>query len=92
MQADDSLHGTNDSDGEGIDLLETWMLMEFCERGSLERAIKQGKFRRAADGQPEMVRLMAFHSHSCIKRVVEHSSATCKTQSNLADWDKGGRQ
>jgi hypothetical protein len=37
------------------DLLETYIVMEFCPRGSLERALKQGRFRRH-DGQPDMVR------------------------------------
>lgn len=36
------------------DLLETYIVMELCPRGSLERALKQGRFRRR-DGQPDMV-------------------------------------
>ena len=31
------------------------MIMEYCEKGSLERSIFQGKFKKAADAQPEMV-------------------------------------
>ena len=31
------------------------MIMEYCERNSLEKAIFSGKFRRRADGGPEMV-------------------------------------
>jgi hypothetical protein len=29
--------------------------MEFCEKGSLERAVSRGKFIRREDRQPEMV-------------------------------------
>jgi hypothetical protein len=32
------------------------MIMEFCEKGSLERAVLRGKFIRREDRQPEMVR------------------------------------
>ena len=31
------------------------MLMEFCERGTLERAVRRGKF-RTQEGKPNMVR------------------------------------
>jgi hypothetical protein len=31
------------------------MIMEFCEKGSLERAINHGTFVRRSDRQPEMV-------------------------------------
>jgi hypothetical protein len=31
------------------------MIMEFCEKGSLERAVSRGKFNRREDRQPEMV-------------------------------------
>eukprot|EP00775_Hariotina_reticulata_P004708 gene4708-4959_t len=49
-----------DSDGGGRgseqpDLMETWMIMEFCEKGSLERAINHGTFVRRSDRQPEMI-------------------------------------
>lgn len=54
--SDDSSASDSDSSESGSppDLLETWIIMEFCERGSLERALKLGKF-KARDGQPEMV-------------------------------------
>jgi hypothetical protein len=29
--------------------------LQFCEKGSLERAMKLGKFRNKQDGQPDMV-------------------------------------
>ena len=39
------------------DEFETWMLLEFCDRGSLHRAIERGRIAsRAADGQLELVR------------------------------------
>lgn len=31
------------------------MIMEFCEKGSLERAVNQGRFIRRADKLPELV-------------------------------------
>ncbi|KAF6265892.1 hypothetical protein COO60DRAFT_768059 [Scenedesmus sp. NREL 46B-D3] len=43
------------SDNEPRDVLETWMIMEFCEKGSLERAVSRGKFVRREDRQPEMI-------------------------------------
>jgi hypothetical protein len=44
---------SSDDDGTN-DVLETWIIMEYCEKGSLERTVLQGRFRRA-DEQPEMV-------------------------------------
>jgi hypothetical protein len=38
----------------------TLLCSQFCEKGSLERAVKQGKFKRRSDGQPEMVRLRGW--------------------------------
>lgn len=34
--------------------------MEFCEKGSLERAVNQGRFIRRADKHPELVGLLAM--------------------------------
>lgn len=58
--ADDSSSSSGQS-GSGTDappdsMLETWIILQFCERGSLDRAVKLGKFLRKTDGQPEMVR------------------------------------
>ena len=33
--------------------------MEYCEKGSLERSILQGRFKRRSDKQPEMVSELA---------------------------------
>jgi hypothetical protein len=55
--ADDNSDGSGSDSSEAgspPDLLETWIIMEFCERGSLERALKLCKF-KARDGLPEMV-------------------------------------
>lgn len=39
------------------DVLETWMLLEYCDRGSLARAIERGKLQsRAPGGGPDLVR------------------------------------
>lgn len=40
------------------DVLETWMLLEYCERGSLERALARGKLKRPGTNEPDMVRLL----------------------------------
>jgi hypothetical protein len=32
-----------------------WMIMEFCEKGSLERAVSRGTFIRLEDRKPEIV-------------------------------------
>jgi hypothetical protein len=38
------------------DVLETWMLLEYCDRGSLQRAIERGKLQsRAPGGGPDLV-------------------------------------
>ena len=40
------------------DEFETWMLLEFCDRGSLHRAVERGRISsRNAQGQPDMVRV-----------------------------------
>jgi hypothetical protein len=41
-----------------------WMIMEFCEKGSLERAVSRGTFIRSEDRKPEMVSILTF-SNSC---------------------------
>ncbi|KAK9842248.1 hypothetical protein WJX81_002584 [Elliptochloris bilobata] len=35
-------------------LLETWLLMEFCDRGSLSDMVRANRFRRKPDGEPDM--------------------------------------
>ena len=41
------------------DGIETWMLLEYCDRGSLQRAIERGKLNaRSGEGGPDMVRTM----------------------------------
>ena len=45
---------SSDDDGAN-EMLETWIIMEYCEKASLERAIFQGRFKRRSDEQPEMV-------------------------------------
>jgi hypothetical protein len=55
--SDNSSASDSSESGSPPDLLETWIIMEFCERGSLERALKLGKF-KARDGSPEMVRTL----------------------------------
>lgn len=52
--SDDSSASGSSKSGSPPDLLETWIIMELCERGSLERALKLGKF-KTSDGHPEMV-------------------------------------
>jgi hypothetical protein len=39
--------------------------MEFCEKGSLERAVSRGKFVRREDKRPELVR--------CSRLIAEHA-------------------
>eukprot|EP00883_Tetradesmus_obliquus_P005433 jgi/Sobl393_1/1585/SZX64196.1 len=51
----DSSGSNHSSDNEQRDVLETWIIMEFCEKGSLERAVSRGKFVRREDRQPEMI-------------------------------------
>jgi hypothetical protein len=36
-------------------LLETWLVMEYCDRGSLLDAVRAGRFYRKRDGEPDMV-------------------------------------
>eukprot|EP00879_Flechtneria_rotunda_P007950 GHRR01008329.1.p1 GENE.GHRR01008329.1~~GHRR01008329.1.p1 ORF type:complete len:1448 (+),score=551.05 GHRR01008329.1:1287-5630(+) len=53
--SDSSETSSNSSFDVQKDILETWMLMEFCEKGSLERAIGLGRFIRRQDQKPEMI-------------------------------------
>ena len=39
----------------GQEVLETWMLLEFADRGSLEQAIKSRRFRRRPGAGVDMV-------------------------------------
>ena len=55
LQAEGSASDQSDHESAGqSDLLETWMIMEYCEKGSLERGIAGGHFLKA-DGSPDMV-------------------------------------
>jgi hypothetical protein len=42
-----------------------WMIMEFCEKGSLERAVSRGKFVRLHNRRPEMVRCLPANAGIC---------------------------
>lgn len=33
---------------------QTWLLMEFCDRGSLSDMVRANRFRRKPDGEPDM--------------------------------------
>ena len=46
--------------GSEPELLETWIVMAFCDQGTLEQAIRQGRFRRS------LVRLKGFWSYGII--------------------------
>eukprot|EP00775_Hariotina_reticulata_P008839 gene8839-9018_t len=54
-RSDDGSSTNSDTGEEPPELTETWMIMEFCEKGSLERAISHGTFIRRCDRQPEMI-------------------------------------
>ena len=49
---------------------------QFCEKGCLARAVKQGKFKRRSDGQPEMVRLGSWCAETLrlVSRAVRRTS------------------
>jgi len=34
---------------------ETWLLLEYADRGALDKAVSAGRFRRKSDGTPELV-------------------------------------
>eukprot|EP00878_Enallax_costatus_P000820 GHUV01000946.1.p1 GENE.GHUV01000946.1~~GHUV01000946.1.p1 ORF type:complete len:1662 (+),score=542.75 GHUV01000946.1:226-5211(+) len=51
----DSSSSNDGNDEPQKDVLETWMIMEFCEKGSLDRAVTRKRFIRKEDGQPEMI-------------------------------------
>ena len=34
---------------------ETWLLLEYADRGALDKAVSSGRFRRKSDGTPELV-------------------------------------
>lgn len=36
-------------------ITETWMLLEYCDRGNLDSAMRNGRFKRKADGLPDLV-------------------------------------
>jgi hypothetical protein len=47
---------SSSSSGKPPELVQTWIVMEYCARGSLEQAIKLGEL-KLQDGQPDMVRV-----------------------------------
>lgn len=47
---------SSSSSGKPPELVQTWIVMEYCARGSLEQAVKLGKL-KLQDGQPDMVRV-----------------------------------
>jgi hypothetical protein len=51
----DSSNSSEGSDEEQSEALETWMVLEFCEKGTLQRALSQGRFKRRDSAQPDMV-------------------------------------
>jgi hypothetical protein len=51
----DSSNSSEGSDDEQNEALETWMVLEFCEKGSLQWALSQGHFKRSDSAQPDMV-------------------------------------
>lgn len=56
------------------DVLETWMLLEYCDRGSLQRAIERGKLQsRAPGGGPDLV----SHCHFSLQTVPLNATASC---------------
>lgn len=55
-------------------MLETWMLLEYCDRGSLQRAIERGKLQsRAPGGGPDLV----SHCHFSLQTVPLNATASC---------------
>jgi hypothetical protein len=67
---------SGDITGKGQhDLVQTWIVMEYCPKGSLEKTVKLGKL-KLPDGQPDMVSdadgsgnpssMHAMHQHACI--------------------------
>lgn len=55
--AADSSGSSSQTDGDEAlpDLLETILVNEYCQGGSLEGAVKLGRFKKTGDGQPDMV-------------------------------------
>jgi hypothetical protein len=55
LSSSSSDSSSSDSSKKPPELVQTWIVMEYCARGSLEQAVKLGKL-KLADGQPDMVR------------------------------------
>ncbi|KAL0035971.1 hypothetical protein WJX77_009876 [Trebouxia sp. C0004] len=51
---DEELHSP---DADAKDEMQTWMLLEYCDRGSMEKACEQNRFRNKQDGKPDMVNI-----------------------------------
>jgi hypothetical protein len=54
-QQSSSSNSSGGSDEEQSEALETWMVLEFCEKGTLQRAMSQGRFKRRDSAEPDMV-------------------------------------
>ena len=65
------LSSSSDSSEKPLELVQTWIVMEYCARGSLEQAVKLGKL-KLADGQPDMVR----GAYSALRCTLAESSRT----------------
>uniref|UniRef100_A0A383VHP9 Protein kinase domain-containing protein n=1 Tax=Tetradesmus obliquus TaxID=3088 RepID=A0A383VHP9_TETOB len=55
INASSSSNSSDGSDDEAADNEETWMVLEFCDKGSLQRALLQGRFKRRDSQQPDMI-------------------------------------
>ncbi len=42
---------------------ETWLLLEYADRGALDKAVSAGRFRRKSDGTPELVWVTPLRCH-----------------------------
>lgn len=63
-------------------IAETWMLLEYCDRGNLDSAMRNNRFRRKADNAPDLVGGAFFWSHSC-----QAVTGTCSSgSSSTSHW------
>ncbi|KAA6425511.1 MAG: kinase [Trebouxia sp. A1-2] len=51
---DEELHSP---DSNAKDEMQTWMLLEYCDRGSMEKACEQNRFKNKQDGKPDMINI-----------------------------------
>ena len=52
----------SDNEGDDNDLMETFIIMEYCEGGPLDKEIRQGRFKREEEGGPDMVSGSCFRA------------------------------